>query len=279
MAPVRLCLFASTPDIVALRFMVRVLTGTPQELAERAVAWGYDGIEFMPDPEHVPDPHRFATSLANAGAVLPVVNTGRMAAQGLTLFHKDAAVEQKARQAFRGILDFAGALGARVGLGIARGAAIPGLSAEAMDRHAADAFRELADHAAKAGTVIMLEAAESEHTRYLGTMDEVMHWVDRLASPAFGVMLDTAQLAAAEPSVAYGIRAAKGRATHIHLFDPSRWPPGLGKTRLDWDCLFRVLREERFAGTGSVALVPEGDAEPAARQVAGFLRKHLEEPT
>jgi hypothetical protein len=50
MSVLPLCLFASTPDIIPLGFMVKVLTGTPGEIAGHAVDWGYDGIEFMPDP-------------------------------------------------------------------------------------------------------------------------------------------------------------------------------------------------------------------------------------
>ncbi len=271
----QLCLFSSTPDFLSWKFMVRVLTGTPEELAERAVAWGYDGIEFLPDPERIPDPHHYARALRNAGAVLPVVNTGRFAAQGMPLFHPDPAVARRALAAFKRILDFAGALQARVGLGAARGAALPGLDAAAMDRHAEGVFRELAAHAEKAGTVIMLEASECEYTRFIPTMAEVMRWVGRVASPAFGVMLDTEQLSVSEPCLERGIRAANGRATHIHLYDPSRWPPGLGQARLDWDRLFGVLRAEGFRGTGSVVVVPEGDPEPAARRVAEFLRQHL----
>src|SRR5262245_18472055 len=99
MAKIRLCLFSSTPDIVELRFPVRVLTGTPGDLAARAAAWGYDGIEFLPDPLHVPDAHAFARTLENTGAALPVVNTGRMAAQGLTLFHREPAVAERALDA------------------------------------------------------------------------------------------------------------------------------------------------------------------------------------
>jgi sugar phosphate isomerase/epimerase len=266
---VRLCLFAATPDILRLRFPVRVLTGTPEELAERSVAWGYDGIEFMPDPLDVPDPDRFARALRQAGAVLLVVNTGRLAAQGLTLFHADPAVARRARQAFGRILDFAGALGAKVGLGIARGA-------PAAEREAEEVFHELAAHAEQAGTVILLEAAETAYTRFIATMDEVTRWAERVASPGFGVMLDTEQLRSAEPSLEYGIRAAKGRAAHLHLFDPNRWPPGLGPEPLDWELFFRLLREEGFAGSASVALTPEGDPELAARRAAGFLRKHLE---
>lgn len=277
MNDVKLCLFSSTPDMSALSFIVKVLTGSPRELAERAVAWGYDGIEFMPDPERVPDPVVFEAALRNSGAVMPVVNTGRFFAQGLTLLATDPVARRRSVECFKSVLTFAGHFQARVGLGAARGAGMPGATREEMDRLAEDVFHELAGHAEKAGTVIMLEPADPGVTSYINTVDQAMEWVDRIASPAFSVMLDTYQLADSEPSIEHGIRAARGQARHIHFYDPSRWPPGVRaeKDRLDWKHLMRVLREEGFSGSGSVVLAPEGDPEPAARQSAAFLRRLL----
>lgn len=276
---IQLCLFSSTPDMADLSFVVKVLTGTPVELAQRAVAWGYDGIEFMPDPLHVPDPREVDKALKAAGALMPVVNTGRMFAQGMALLHADALVRKDSSEAFKRILDFAGHFKARVGLGAARGAGIPGASREEMDRMAEDVFRELAAHAEKVQAVIMLEPADPGVTSYINTMDEAMAWVERIGSPAFSVMLDTYQLAESEPSLEHGIRAARGQARHIHLYDPSRWPPGVlpEKERLDWPHLARVLRQENFQGSGSVVLALEGDPEPAARKAVAYLRRIFEE--
>jgi len=275
MLEMQLCLFASTSDMAELNFGLKVLTGTPEELARRAVAWGYDGIEFMPNPQRVPEPQALEEALRMAGAVMPVVNTGRMFPQGMALLHADAGVRRRSIEAFKGILDFAGHFQARVNLGIARGQGIPGASREEMDCMADDVFRELAEHAEKAGAVIMLEATEPGATSCINTMDEAMAWVERIGSPAFSLMLDTDQLVKAEPSIEHGIRAVQGRATHIHLYDPSRWPPGVlpEKDRLDWPHIARVLREEGFRGSGSVVLAPEGDPEPAARKAAAYLRR------
>lgn len=113
MPKVKFLQFASTADMLQYSFVVKVLTGTVEEVARRVVEWGYDGIEFMPDPEHTPDPEPFARALKNAVAVMPVVNSGRIAAQGMALLHED-----------KNILDFAGYFKARLGLGAARG---PGL--------------------------------------------------------------------------------------------------------------------------------------------------------
>jgi D-psicose/D-tagatose/L-ribulose 3-epimerase len=273
---ISLCLFASTPDIAALGFIVRVLTGAMEDLPARAIEWGYDGIEFMPDPERVPETAAMERALKAAGAVMPVVNSGRMSVQGMALLDADADVRARSIAAFKRMLDFAGAFRARVGLGIARGKGIPGATREQMDAMAGDVFGELAGHAERAGAVIMLEPADPGVTAYINTMDEAMAWVRRIASPAFSVMLDTYELAESEPSIENGIRAGRGEARHIHLYDPSRWPPGvLRESTLDWPRIFALLRETNFAGSASVVIVPEGDPAPAARKTAAFLRSVL----
>jgi hypothetical protein len=71
-----ICLFASSPEVRELGFLVQVLAGTPAELAERSVALGYDGFEFMPDPERVPDPEPFRRAVRDAGADVAITPPG-----------------------------------------------------------------------------------------------------------------------------------------------------------------------------------------------------------
>lgn len=146
-----------------------------------------------------------------------------------------------------------------------------------MNQLADDVFREMTAYAEQAGAVIMLEPADPGFTGYVNTMDEAMAWVKRIDSPAFNVMLDTYQLVESEPALEHGIRAAQGRADHIHLYDPSRWPPGVlaEKDRLDWPHIMQILKEEGFQGTASVVLAPEGDPEPAARTALAYLRTFI----
>jgi sugar phosphate isomerase/epimerase len=275
MSDVKFCLFAATPDMLQYKFVVKVLTGTPEELGRAAIDWGYDGIEFMPDPEHVPDPELFAASLGRTGAVMPVVNSGRIAAQGMALFHESVSIRKKSIQGFKNMLDFAGHFKARVGIGASRGTGIPGMSREDMEQMAEDTFRELAEYAEKTGAVIMLESAEAEFTSLFNTNAAAMAMVARVGSPNFSIMLDTHQLWAAESSIEEGIRAARGQAKHIHLYDPSRLPPGVSpeKETLDWPNIVRILREEGFGGSASVVIVPEGDPEPVARRSVAYLRQ------
>lgn len=275
MAKVKFCLFASTPDMLQLSFVVKVLTGTPEELGNTAINWGYDGIEFMPDPERTPDPELFGRMLESTGAVMPVVNSGRIAAQGLALLHEDTRISKRAIEGFKRMLDFAGYFKARVGLGASRGKGIPGMSKGDMVKQAEEILRELTEHAERAGAVIMLEPAEAEYTDLFNTNKEVMDMVEKIGSPSFSIMLDTHQLYAVEPSIEHGIRAARGQARHIHLYEPSRLPPGVSteKETLDWPNITRVLKEEGFEGSASVVIVPEGDPEPIARKSVAYLRK------
>jgi sugar phosphate isomerase/epimerase len=279
MPKVKFCLFASTPDMLQLDFVVKVLTGTPEELGRTAMSWGYDGIEFMPDPERTPDPELFNRMLGETGAVMPMVNSGRIAAQGMALLHEDMTIRQKAIDGFKRMLDFAGYFKAGVGLGASRGNGIPEMSKDSNLKLAEEIFRELTGHAEKAGAIIMLESAEPKYTHLFSTNEEVMTMVEAINSPNFSIMLDAHQLYVAEPSIERGIRAAKGLARHIHLCEPSRLPPGVSteKEALDWPNIVRVLEEEGFEGSASVVIVPKGDPEPIARKSVAYLRKIFED--
>jgi len=261
--------------MLQLDFVVKVLTGTPEELGRTAASWGYDGIEFMPDPEHTLDPGLFSSLLKRTGAIMPVVNSGRIAAQGLALLHEDISIRRKAIEGFKRMLDFAGYFKARVGLGASRGKGIPGMSKGDMTKLAEEIFRDLTGHAEKADAVIMLEPAEAEYTSLFNTNEEVMAMVEKIGSPNFSIMLDTHQLYIVEPSIEHGIRAARGQARHIHLYEPSRLPPGVSteKETLDWPNIARVLKEEGFEGSASVVIVPKGDPEPIARKSIAYLRR------
>jgi sugar phosphate isomerase/epimerase len=233
----------------------------------------------MPDPERTPDPELFGRMLAQTGAIMPVVNSGRIAAQGMALLHEDIIIRKKSIAGFKRMLDFAGYSKARVGLGASRGMGIPGMSRSDVMKLAEEIFRELTEYAEKAGAVIMLEPAEAEYTSLFNTNEEVMAMVDKIGSASFSIMLDTHQLYKVEPSIEHGIRAARGQARHIHLYEPSRLPPGVSteKETLDWPSIAGVLKTEGFDGSTSVVIVPEGDPEPIARKSVTYLRKIFNE--
>ncbi len=272
---VKLSVFSSTPDMLEENFLVKVLTGTLAEIAQKTVDWGYDGIEFMPNPRRIPDPGEMEMALKKAGAALTVVNSGRMMPAGMAILHPDPVIRRDSINAYKALVSFAGHFKSRVGLGVAQGEGLVDGSPEEKARMADEVIREIVEHAAEAGAVVMAEPIDPGCKGYVYSMDEARAWVERVNSPAFNLMMDTEELSHSEPTIEHGIRAGRGRPNHIHLYDPGRWPPGVRteSDRLDWAKLVGLLREYRFAGSGSVVLAPEGDPEPAARKSAAYLRR------
>jgi D-psicose/D-tagatose/L-ribulose 3-epimerase len=222
----RLCVFASTLEMDDIGFVVRVLTGSLDEICARAVEWGYDGIEFFPDPENIPDPAALERVASASGCLVPVIDTGRMLPQGMTLMDPDPAARERAILAFERMLELGAAVSGSVNMGGSRGNAPEGWSPQRVDALASDVFSRLAQTAERVGSRVLLEPT-GDYTSYITTVAEATEWAERIDSPAFTTMLDTYQLSEAEASLESGIRAAKGRADHIHLYDPSRWPPGV----------------------------------------------------
>lgn len=271
---VKFCLFSAAKDFDRFNWVVKVSTGTPEEITQRAVDLGYDGIEYMPDPDNPLDPEVMELALRKAGAILPVINSGRFDTQGYALFHPDPAVRKKSIEVYKGFIDFAGYLAARVGLGAAGGRLPPGKSYQDSEKIIEEVLHKLVMHALRARVVLMLEP-RGVKSGYMGSVGQVMTWVKRFNSPALSVMLDTDTHALYEPSIEYAIHSSEGQAKHIHLYDPGKQPVGIKpeKERYNWNSIVQALREEHFEGTGSVTLFTQGDPIPAATKTATFLRQ------
>ena len=86
MLDIKLCLFSTTPDLADLGWAVRPLIGSPEQLAESAVKWGYDGIELMPNPDRMPEPREVEAALKKTGAAMPVVSSAVIFFKGWRFF-------------------------------------------------------------------------------------------------------------------------------------------------------------------------------------------------
>lgn len=276
MTPItQLLVFSSTADVAEDNFVVPILAEPLDRLALRAAELGFDGLEFLPNPDEIPTADRMRALLADAGMRVGVVNSGRMAARGYALLHRDAERRRISVGIYKRFIDLAALLGARVGLGMARGdsrvaadeADLPGLMR--------DVFGDIAVHAASAGTVVMLEPADPGYVAAILRVREAAEQARLVGSPGFSIMLDTYQLDQVEDSYEEGFAHAEGRANHIHLYDPKHWPPGAGPQRLDWARIRAAMEKHGFAGTGSMVLAPEGDRDAAAKRAVAFVRKTL----
>ncbi len=277
MAPITaLNVFCSTPDVVDEKFVVPLLVAEVSQLAQRAADIGFDGLEFLPSAQDCPSPDAVSKAVDAAGIKVSVINSGRMRSQGYALLHKDASRRRQSIDVFKQYIALAGALGARVGLGLARG------DDETTSRGDVgpmirDVFGEVAEYAAHCGTFVMLEPADPGFVAVILRVHEAVSVAREVASPGLRIMLDTYQLHEVEESIPDGFRAAEGLASHIHLYDPGHWSPGLiaPEDRMDWDVIRASMDDTGFSGTGSIVLPKEGDQEVGAKASLAFLRDKL----
>jgi D-psicose/D-tagatose/L-ribulose 3-epimerase len=276
-APVtELLVFSSTPDVAEDNFVVPVLAAPLDDLPARAVDHGFDGLEFLPNPHAIPDPEALRRAAARAGARVGVINTGRLRPKGYAILHRDPERRRASIDVFKRYIDLAGALGGRVGLGMARGDAETTVPAPDLAAVMRDVFGEIAAHAASAGTVVMLEPADPGYVAAILRVAEAREAAEAVASPGFSIMLDTYQLDHVEESIEAGFAAAGGMGRHIHLYDPEHWPPGIRDgRRLDWAGVRAAMDRGGFSGSASTVLAPAGDLRAQARASNAFIRAAL----
>src|SRR6185312_3776314 len=112
-----LFVFSSTPDVARDNFVVPLHTAPLDAIVGRAVELGFDGLEFLPDPDDVPDGIRLGELARAAGGRIGVINSGRLPPNNYALLHRDPARRRSSMQVFKRLIDLAGSVGARVGLG------------------------------------------------------------------------------------------------------------------------------------------------------------------
>ena len=272
----QLSLLASTPDMATTGYMVNLLVGTPDRVAAEAQALGYDGIEFLPGAPGTIGVAEMDQALKRFDLALTAVNSGRIVADGLTLLHPDATFRARALARFKDLLDFAGDFGAPVTLAGAKGSLPNGTSTEAAAALAGEILMDLARFGGSVGSSLLLAPTVEADSNFICSVADAVAWVRRIDHPAFGLMLDTYQLARKESSVTEGLRAAAGLLRHLHLYDPDRVPPGTqGTSSLDWPAIMQTLRDISYDGAASVCLAHTGDWRALAQQTLFSLRSSL----
>src|ERR687898_133550 len=109
-----------------------------------------------------------------------------------------------------------------------------------------EGLRPLVDYAGERGVRLGLEPPNRFQTSFLNTAEQVMEVVDRLDSPAAGVMLDTFHMNIEEKDQAAAIRLVGDKLVHFHACGNDRGAPG--GDHIAWDAIAAALRETRYDG-------------------------------
>lgn len=192
------------------------------------------------------------------------------------------AERQKALDDIRRILDAAAALKAvgMIFVPIFGGPRVPDLSpwmkpAELEDELVVKIMDGLADHAMKAGTLLILEPLNGYETHFVKTLGHAVRLCERVNKPkGLKMMADFFHMGLEERNVADSIRAAGKWICHVHLADHPRILPGCGNS--DFKKGFAALREIGYKNYMALECgVPDPDKMAALKKTATFLKAQM----
>ncbi|MBT7164867.1 MAG: sugar phosphate isomerase/epimerase [Victivallales bacterium] len=106
--------------------------------------------------------------------------------------------------------------------------------------------KELANVAAAAGTLVMLEPLNRYEEHFLKRQAAGVEIIERVGNPGIGLMSDFFHMHIEETSTPEALRSAASHVKHMHLADNTRMEPGSGD--IDYTAAFTVLKEIGFDG-------------------------------
>lgn len=140
----------------------------------------------------------------------------------------------------------------------------------------------LAVYARPKGVTLCVEPLNRFETSFLNTVEQAIPIIDRVDSPACGLLLDTFHMNIEERSLGAAIRAAGERVRHFHASENDRGTPGAG--HVPWGEVADGLRAIGYRGpvvietfTDSVKSIARAAAiwRPLAESQDGLAREGL----
>jgi D-psicose/D-tagatose/L-ribulose 3-epimerase len=244
------------------------------ELIPRIGGFGFDLVELPVEqlgdwsPVHVRDlldDEGLGVSLC---AVMP---------PGRELVAAPAADVRATQDYLRGVIDVAQAVGATVVGGPIYASVgrtwplTPGERASAYDE-IAEHLAPVVEHAVAAEVRLGVEPLNRFETSVVNTAAQAREIVDRVGSPALGVMLDTFHAAIEERDLAAGVATAGSALVHVQVCGSDRGAPG--GDNIDWPRVLAALEGvgyhgplciESFTGDNATIAVAASIWRPLAR--------------
>ena len=219
-----------------------------EELAPKVKKMGFDLFEFGIESTSDLDYARGAKVAKDNGLAVSVC-----AAMGpdRDLIHEDGAIRQNGMDYVRHCIDAASTLGAKNVVGPLYSAVGRTWQQTADERKRdtdllVDQLKKLSAHAGDKGVVLCVEPLNRFETSFLNLSQQAIEVVDRVDSPACGILLDTFHMNIEEKSVGDAIRAAGKRLKHLHGCENDRGAPGSG--HVPWKEVAAAVKDAGYDG-------------------------------
>lgn len=241
-----------------------IYCGDLVESVRRAAACGFDGIELHIRNPLECDPERLKNAVDSHNLTLTTIGMGRAyLEEGLCFCDPDPDIRMRAVARVHSVMDVFSDYRPRTIIGLMRGALANAPDRETGIRWIEECLIASAEYAAKHEMTILIEAANRYELDYLHTAEECFALINRVQIPNLKILLDTFHMNIEETSFAETLKAYAPYIGHLHFSDNNRRYPGAGM--INFDAIFRVLREIAYAGTTAVECLPWPDSDTAAR--------------
>ncbi len=142
--------------------------------------------------------------------------------------------------------------------------------------HAAEVHRALVPVARAAGLTCALEPLNRFEAHLLNTVEQSVHYAQRVGEPDFGILYDTfhAHIEERDPVAALETLRAAGHLRHVHISENDRGTPGRGHAKLRET--IRALKRLRYDGWLTIEAF--GSAVPALGAATRVWRDFFPDP-
>jgi sugar phosphate isomerase/epimerase len=132
----------------------------------------------------------------------------------------------------------------------------------------------LAEHARKAGTLLLLEPLNRYETHLIRRLEQGVEVLRRVDNPGTALMADFFHMSIEEADISSALRQNAAYVAHIHLADSNRLQPGMGHT--DFRTPFQALKEAGYTGYMALECGIAGDDRGLAlTQCAQYLKEAM----
>ncbi len=231
---------------------------------------GFDGIELgIRNPEEFDIDAIRGLSDRYELPVIAIATGQAYVDEGLSFTDRDEAVQRRAVERIKKHIDCGKKLGGAVVIGLIRG----NPPRDEKERAISDFRRNLElciDYAGERGVEIFIEPVNRYESSLLNTLGEAKNFVDSLKMrEGVFILADTFHMNIEEASIVSSIEEVFDYLGHVHVADSNRLAPGQG--HIDFDSIFRKLKELGYNRYVSAEILPLPSFDEAARLSAEFL--------
>ena len=217
-----------------------ILGGEPlEDTLQKLKRMGFDGIELIPEPERFPDTKQ-TRALLDKYRIEPSM-------MDLTPFHDlshpDENERKKAIEINKKMLDITSEIGCRkmlvCGTTVGRICAVDTYEKEwALG---VESVRLLADYAAGAGVLFVMEVINHYETCLFYNVDRALRFMADVDHENLAIMIDTYHMNIEEDDSCKAIRRVADKLANFHIADSNRC--GVGRGHIDFLPIMKTLKE------------------------------------